>query len=90
MQARIRVGQLQGVHLFPQFAGIDSIAPAVEDIAGQGVELLDFEQATPDSSPQLRFRQILQNELGLENAAEVGSHDRAIFRAEPHQPLESH
>ena len=51
-----------GVHLLPQLAGVDPAAPPVEDVPGQGVKLLDLEQAAPDATAQLRFRQILQNE----------------------------
>jgi hypothetical protein len=32
------------VHLLPQLAGVDPAAPPVEDVPGQGVELLDLEQ----------------------------------------------
>ena len=35
------------------------------------MKLLDFEEPAPDASAQLRFRQILQNKLGLEDAAEL-------------------
>jgi hypothetical protein len=57
--------------LFPQLAGVDSTPPAVEHISGQSVKLFDLEQAAPDPSAQFRFRQILQNELGFEDAAEL-------------------
>jgi signal transduction histidine kinase len=39
-----------GVHLLPQLAGVDPAPPPVKDIPGQGVELLDFEQAAPDAA----------------------------------------
>jgi hypothetical protein len=39
-----------GVHLLPQLAGVNPAPPPVEDVPGQGVELLDFEQAAPDSN----------------------------------------
>jgi hypothetical protein len=31
------------VHLLPQLAGVNPAPPPVEDVPGQGVELLDFE-----------------------------------------------
>jgi hypothetical protein len=34
------------------------------------VELLDLEQAAPDAA-QLRFREVLEDELGLQDAAEI-------------------
>ena len=43
---------------------------AVVDGAGQGVELLDFEDASAHLGTQLRFGHVLQHELGLEDAAE--------------------
>jgi hypothetical protein len=33
--------------------------------------LFDFEQSTPDAAAQLGVRQILQNELSLEDATEL-------------------
>jgi len=91
MQARINVRQLQVFILLPQLAGVDTTSSAVEHISGQGVKLLDFEQSAPDPAAQLRFRQILQNELGLEDAAElaIGAIE-AILGAEGHQPFEGH
>ena len=44
-----------GVHLLPQLAGVDPAAPPVKDVPGQGVELLDLEQAAPDAAAQLRL-----------------------------------
>ena len=44
-----------GVHLLPQLAGVDPAPPPVEDVPDQGVELLDFEQAAPDSAAQFRL-----------------------------------
>ena len=46
-----------GVHLLPQLAGVDPAAPPVKDVPGQGVELLDLEQAAPDAAAQLRLRE---------------------------------
>src|SRR6202795_766603 len=60
-----------GVHLLPQLAGVDPAAPPGKDIPGQGVELLDLEQAAPDAAAQFRLREVLEDELGLEDAPEV-------------------
>jgi hypothetical protein len=57
-----------GVHLLPQLAGVDPAAPPVKDVPGQGVELLDLEQAAPDPAAQLRLREVLEDELCLEDA----------------------
>jgi len=35
------------------------------------VELLDLEQAAPDAAAQLRLREVLEDELGLEDAPEI-------------------
>jgi hypothetical protein len=48
-----------GVHLLPQLAGVNPAPPPVKDIPGQGVELLDFEQAAPDAAAQLRLLDLL-------------------------------
>ena len=91
MHARIRFRQSAGVHLLPQLAGVNPAPPPVEDVPGQGVELLDLEQAAPDAAAQLRFRQILQNEFGLEDAAELAIGTvKPILGTEGHQPLEGH
>jgi hypothetical protein len=34
----------------PELAGVDPAAPPVKDVPGQGVELLDLEQAAPDAA----------------------------------------
>jgi hypothetical protein len=60
-----------GVHLLPQLAGVDPASSPVKNIPGQGVELLDLEQAAPDAAAQLRLRELLEDELGLEDAPEV-------------------
>ena len=44
----------------PQLAGVDPGPPPVEDVPGQGVELLDFEQAAPDPAAQFRLREVLR------------------------------
>ena len=54
-----------GVHLLPQLAGVDPAAPPVEDVPGQGVELLDLEQAAPDAAAQFRLREVLEDELSV-------------------------
>ena len=41
-----------GVHLLPQLAGINPAPPP--DVPGQGVELLDFEQAAPTANAEAR------------------------------------
>jgi hypothetical protein len=48
-----------GVHLLPQLAGVNPATPPIEDVPGQGVELLDFEQAAPDPAAQFRLREVL-------------------------------
>ena len=35
------------------------------------MELLDLEQAAPDPAAQFRLREVLQNELGFEDASEI-------------------
>ena len=57
-----------GVHLLPQLAGVDPAPSPVKNIPGQGVELLDLEQAASDAAAQLRLREVLEDELGLEDA----------------------
>src|ERR1700737_3575124 len=52
-----------GVHLLPQLAGVNPTPPPVEDVPGQGVELLDFEQAAPDPAAQFRLREVLEDEF---------------------------
>ena len=80
-----------GVHLLPQLAGVDSTPPTVEHISSQGVKLFDFEDSAPNAAAQLRFRQILQNEFGLEDAAELAIGTvKPILGTEGHQPLEGH
>ena len=64
MHARIRFRQ-------PQLAGVNPAPPPVEDVPGQGVELLDFEQAAPNAAAQFRLREVLEDELGLEDAPEI-------------------
>src|SRR6202035_3122024 len=54
-----------GVHLLPQLASVDPAAPPVKDVSGQGVKLLDLEQAAPDATAQLRLREVLEDELGF-------------------------
>ena len=43
-----------GAHLLPQLAGVDPAAPPVKYVPGQGVELLDLEQAAPDAAGKAR------------------------------------
>jgi hypothetical protein len=64
MHAKIRFRQLQ-------LAGVNPTSPPVEDISGQGVELLDLEQAAADAAAQLWLREVLEDELGLEDAPEI-------------------
>ena len=54
-----------------QFAGVDSTPAAVIDISGQGMQLIDLQEATPDSGSELGFGQIAQKKLGLEDPAQV-------------------
>ena len=55
----------------PQLASVNPASPPVEDVPGQGVKLLDLEQAAPDPAAQFRLREVLQNELGFEDASEI-------------------
>ena len=55
------------VHLLVQFPGVDPPPPAVVDITGQGMELIDLEQSAPDATSQLGFRHVLQYELGFKD-----------------------
>src|SRR4029077_10504519 len=79
-----------GVHLLPQLAGVDPAAPPVKDVPGQGVELLDLEQAAPDAAAQLRLREVLEDELSLEDAPEIpiGAVE-PILGAEAYQAFQS-
>ena len=60
-----------GVYLLPELAGVNPAPPAVEDVPGQGVELLDLAQSAPDPAAQFRLREVLEDELGLEDAPEI-------------------
>ena len=71
MHARIRFRQLQVLICSPQLAGVDPAPPPVKDVPGQGVELLDLEQAAPDAAAQFRLREVLEDELGLEDTPEI-------------------
>jgi hypothetical protein len=53
------------LQLLPQLAGVNPAPPAVEDVPGQSVELLDLEQSAPDPAAQFRLREVLEDELGL-------------------------
>ena len=64
MHAKIRFRQLQ-------LAGVNPTSPPVEDISGQGVELLDLEQAAADAAAQIWLREVLEDELGLEDAPKI-------------------
>ena len=59
------------VHLLVQLAGVDPPSPPVIHVPGQRVQLLDLQQAPPDARPQLRLGQIAEQELGLEDPAQV-------------------
>ena len=78
-------------HLLPQLAGVDPAPLPVKNIPGQGVELLDLEQAAPDAAAQLRLREVLEDELGLEDAPEVpiGAVE-PVLGAEAHQSFQGH
>ena len=80
-----------GVHLLPQLARVDPAAPPVKDVPGQGVELLDLEQAAPDTAAQLRLREVLEDELGLEDAPEIpiGAVE-PVLGAEAYQAFQGH
>src|ERR1700730_6830383 len=80
-----------GVHLLPQLAGVNPAAPPVKDVPGQGVELLDLEQAAPDAAAQFRLRKVLEDELGLEDASEVpiGAVE-PVLGAEAYQAFQGH
>jgi hypothetical protein len=82
MHAKIRFRQLQ-------LAGVNPTSPPVEDISGQGVELLDLEQAAADAAAQLWLREVLEDELGLEDAPEIpiGAVE-PILGAEAYQPFQ--
>ena len=72
-----------------QLAGVNPTSPPVEDISGQGVELLDLEQAAADAAAQLWLREVLEDELGLEDAPEIpiGAVE-PILGAEAYQPFQ--
>jgi len=50
-----QVQAASSVHLLPQFAGVNPAPPPVKDVPGQGVELLDLEQAAPDAAAKFRL-----------------------------------
>ena len=79
------------VHLLPQLSGVNSAPPPVKDVPGQGVELLDFEQAAPDPAAQFRLREVLEDELGLEDTPEIpiGAVE-TVLGAEAYQPIQGH
>jgi len=80
-----------GVHLLPQLAGVDPAAPPVKDVPGQGVELLDLEQAAPDAAAQFRLREVLEDELGLEDAPEIPIGGvEPVLGAEAYQAFQGH
>jgi hypothetical protein len=55
------------------------------------MELFDLEQTTPDPATQFRFQQILENELGLKDAAEVAiGAIEAILAPVTDQPPQGH
>jgi hypothetical protein len=54
-----------------QFACVDPTSAAVIDVAGQGVQLLNLKQAFPDAGSQLCLGEVTEQELGLENPAQV-------------------
>jgi hypothetical protein len=51
--------------LLPQLAGVNPAPPPVKDTSGQGVELLDLEQAAADAAVQLWLREVLEDELSV-------------------------
>ena len=68
----------------PLLAGLISTHDAVEDVPGQGVELLDFEQARPDPAAAIPApRGTEKDELGLENTPEIpiGAVETALANA---------
>ena len=52
-------------------AGVDPAAPPLKDVPRQSVELLGLAQTTPDPPTQLRLREVLEDELCLEDASEI-------------------
>jgi hypothetical protein len=53
------------------------------------VELLDLEQPAPDAAAQLWLREVLEDELGLEDAPEIPiSAVEPILGAEAYQPFQ--
>src|SRR5260370_39385909 len=71
MRARIRFRQLQVFICSHSSRALIRPRPPVKDVPGQGVELLDLEQAAPDPAAQFRLREVLENELGLADAPEI-------------------
>jgi hypothetical protein len=57
MHARIRFRQLQVFICSHSSRAFNPAPPPVEDVPGQGVELLDLEQAAPDPAAQFRLRE---------------------------------
>jgi hypothetical protein len=53
--------------------------------------LLDLEQAAPDAAAQLRLREVLEDELGLEDAPEVPIRAvEPVLSAEAYQAFQGH
>jgi hypothetical protein len=72
-----------------QLAGVNPAPPPVEYVPGQGVELLDFEQAAPDPAAQFRLREVLEDELGLEDSPEIAiGAVETVLGAEAYQPFQ--
>src|SRR5258708_33397691 len=85
MRARIRFRQLQVFICTHSSRALIRPRPPVKDVPGQGVELLDLEQAAPDPAAQFRLREVLDDELGLED--EFGQIIPKVSQEEPENDL---
>lgn len=79
------------VHLLPQLAGVDAGTAAIEDISGERMHLLDLEQPATDPSSQLGLGHVVEDELGLQDPAQVAVRPvEAILGAAAREPTHSH
>src|SRR5262249_4427479 len=70
---------------------LSSARPDSQSGVSRCVELRDLEQAAPDAAAQLRLREVLEDELGLEDAPEVpiGAVE-PVLGAEAYQSFQGH
>jgi len=91
MHARIRFRQLQVLICSHSSRALIRPRRPEKDVPGEGVELLDLEQAAPDPAARFRLREVLEDELGLEDAPEIPiGVVEPVFGAEAYQAFHGH